>query len=329
MTTYGWMCDDGHRYGVMCAVAEAGGLSVIHAEDDEIARWLTKKYVREGKTHGAYIGETRPRSSRKPRCAAHSCSPSGLAPRSTSCTWPAAAAVDALGEKRASRACLVAARRWRYLSFTADALWEDERGLLYNNYPTIKTQADQDVLWSDRGRSGAGRDLGSLPHQGRGPDDEDGRDDRGPPVRPGRRRDAAARAYLHTLGVAGGKLTLERLVQLTSTNPARLMGLYPKKGTIAPGSDADLVLFDPNRRWTVELRPAAHGLRLQLLGGLGAPGPAENRPHRGEVVIEDGNVVGSRTGGVSPRSIPSRSSSARSTPALTAPRKGALAGAAP
>ena len=53
LTTYLWMMDDGHRYGVMSEVAEHGGLSIVHAEDDAIANWLTAKYLREGKTHGA------------------------------------------------------------------------------------------------------------------------------------------------------------------------------------------------------------------------------------------------------------------------------------
>ena len=59
MMTYGWMSDDGRRYGLMCEVAEHGGMSVVHAEDDAIANWLTGKYIREGKTHGAYICEVR------------------------------------------------------------------------------------------------------------------------------------------------------------------------------------------------------------------------------------------------------------------------------
>src|SRR5262249_15542461 len=59
LTTYGWMSDDGHIWGVFNEVAEHGGLAIVHAEDDAIAAWLTKKYLREGKTHGAYIAETR------------------------------------------------------------------------------------------------------------------------------------------------------------------------------------------------------------------------------------------------------------------------------
>ena len=59
MMTYGYMSDDGQRWGVMSEVAEHGGMSVVHAEDDAIANWLTGKYIREGKTHGAYICEVR------------------------------------------------------------------------------------------------------------------------------------------------------------------------------------------------------------------------------------------------------------------------------
>src|SRR5437899_11678471 len=57
--TYGYMSDDGQRYGAMREVAEHGGMSVVHAEDDDIANFLTARYVREGKTHGAYISEVR------------------------------------------------------------------------------------------------------------------------------------------------------------------------------------------------------------------------------------------------------------------------------
>ena len=59
MMTYGYMSDDGQLWGMMSEVAEHGGMSVVHAEDDAIARWLTGKYIREGKTHGAYICEVR------------------------------------------------------------------------------------------------------------------------------------------------------------------------------------------------------------------------------------------------------------------------------
>ena len=59
---------------------------------------------------------------------------------------------------------------------------------------------------------------------------------------------------IHQFGVRSGRITLNRMVELLATNPAKLFGLYPRKGTIAPGSDADIVIFDPNRKKTITRR---------------------------------------------------------------------------
>ena len=59
MMTYGYISDDGQRWGLMNEVARQGGMSVVHAEDDAIANWQTAQYIREGKDHGAYICEVR------------------------------------------------------------------------------------------------------------------------------------------------------------------------------------------------------------------------------------------------------------------------------
>ena len=56
---------------------------------------------------------------------------------------------------------------------------------------------------------------------------------------------------IHTFGVRGGRITLNRMVELLATNPAKLFGLYPRKGTIAVGSDADIVVFDPEKKVTI------------------------------------------------------------------------------
>ena len=64
-------------------------------------------------------------------------------------------------------------------------------------------------------------------------------------------------------GVRAGRISLNRFVELTSTSPAKIFGLFPRKGTIAPGSDADIVIFDPNRTITLGGEDAAHERRLQ------------------------------------------------------------------
>jgi dihydropyrimidinase len=148
LTTYGWMSDDGHRFGIMSEVAEHGGLSVVHAEDDAIANWLTAKYLREGKTHGAYIVETR--GPLVEEAAVRRCML--LAERTGSPLYvlhvAAGSAAGAIAEGRARRLPVYGETIIAYLSFTADKLWDDEnRGLLWNNYPVIKYQEDQDLLW--------------------------------------------------------------------------------------------------------------------------------------------------------------------------------------
>lgn len=323
MTTYGWMCDDGHRFGVMCAVAEAGGMSVIHAEDDAIARFLTAKYVREGKTHGAYISETRPALVEEAAVRRALL----LAERSGSALYvlhvAAGSAVEAIAEARARGLPAYGETLTPYLSFTQEALWEPERGLLYNNYPTIKTKADQDVLWqavADDRLQAVSSDHFLITAADRmskmGVTVED--------LQCGQAGVELRLPVLYTLGVASGRLSLERLVELVATNPARLFGLYPRKGVVAVGSDADLCVFDPEARWMVSLPELHMASDYSCWEGWELRGRARTVIRRGEVVIEEGRVVGSTTGGrFLERSIPAEVVSAPLDASLTA---GAAAG---
>jgi dihydropyrimidinase len=91
---------------------------------------------------------------------------------------------------------------------------------------------------------------------------------------------------LHHFGVREGRISLNRMVELTATNPARLFGLYPRKGTIAIGSDADLVVFDPEKRLT--LSAATHHSRIDynLYEGTEVVGAPEVVLVRGTIVVE-------------------------------------------
>ena len=97
---------------------------------------------------------------------------------------------------------------------------------------------------------------------------------------------------LHELGVRGGRITLNRMVELLATNPAKLFGLYPRKGTIAVGSDADLVVFDPDRRHVITA--AAHHSRsdYNLYEGTEVTGAPELVLVRGQVVVDGDDLVG-------------------------------------
>lgn len=102
---------------------------------------------------------------------------------------------------------------------------------------------------------------------------------------------------LYTYGVREKKITLNQLIELTSTNPAKLMGLYPRKGTIAVGSDADLVLFDPNVELTISAANHVQSSDYNLYEGFKLQGAARDVLLRGEVIVKDGKYIGNLSHG--------------------------------
>ena len=93
-------------------------------------------------------------------------------------------------------------------------------------------------------------------------------------------------------GVNAGKLSLNRFVELTSTTPARIFGMYPQKGEIAPGSDADLVIWDPDALYTISA--ATHHMRVDysMFEGFEVRGNARTVLSRGEVIVDGGQFLG-------------------------------------
>jgi dihydropyrimidinase len=91
-------------------------------------------------------------------------------------------------------------------------------------------------------------------------------------------------------GVAKGRIDACAFVRLTATNPARLFGLYPRKGTIAPGSDADLVVWDATRQVTITNASLQHVIDYTPYEGLEVTGWPVATVRRGEIVMQDGKV---------------------------------------
>jgi dihydropyrimidinase len=306
MMTYGWMCDDGRRYGVMAETAEHGGMSVVHAEDDAIANWLTAKYVREGKTHGAYICEVRGPlvEEAATRRALF------LAERAGSPLYilhmAAGSAIEALAEFRARGLPMYGETLAAYLSFTQDDLWDETpievngkeyaRGALYNNYPTPKFGPDRDTCWeaiTDDRLQAVGTDhcLVKL---------KDRYEVMGTTVDAMQAGQASVELrvpLVYSHGVATGRFSASRWVELVSYNPARLLGLWPAKGELAPGADADVVVFDHHRKWTVRWQDLHMSEPYSCWDGWELTGKVRDTIRRGQVLVREGNYVGSRTDG--------------------------------
>jgi dihydropyrimidinase len=95
---------------------------------------------------------------------------------------------------------------------------------------------------------------------------------------------------LHEHGVRQGRISLNRMVDLLATQPAKLFGLYPRKGTIAPGSDADIVIFDPERTKTIAAAAGHSKCDYNLYEGTEVTGDVDTVLIRGSLVVDGGEL---------------------------------------
>ena len=92
-------------------------------------------------------------------------------------------------------------------------------------------------------------------------------------------------------GVNRGRITIEQLVKLTSENPARIWGIYPKKGALSPGSDADIVIVDAYKEWVLSAANLKSCSDYSIYEGRAVTGKATKTFVRGKLVAEDGQLV--------------------------------------
>ena len=94
-------------------------------------------------------------------------------------------------------------------------------------------------------------------------------------------------------GVVNGEITLPRWVELCATTPARMMGLYPRKGVIQPGADADIVIYDPDRTWTITDTNHHMNQDHDAFAGIELTGHVDTVLSRGRVLVDDDTWHGS------------------------------------
>jgi dihydropyrimidinase len=97
---------------------------------------------------------------------------------------------------------------------------------------------------------------------------------------------------LHHHGVNAGKITLNRFVEIVSTAPARIFGMYPKKGAIAPGSDADIVVWDPKAEHVISAKTHHMRVDYSMFEGFKVTGNARQVFSRGELIVDKGQYIG-------------------------------------
>ena len=105
-------------------------------------------------------------------------------------------------------------------------------------------------------------------------------------------------------GVRTGEIGLARWVELCATTPARMMGLYPRKGIIAAGSDADIVVYDPDKVWTISVDNHHMNMDHSAYEGVEVTGHVDTVLSRGKVIVDNGQYLGRKGDGrYLPRSL--------------------------
>jgi dihydropyrimidinase len=157
--------------------------------------------------------------------------------------------------------------------------------------PPLRAQSDQDALWQ-----GLAHDQLQVVSTDHCPFCMKGQKDLGrndfsriPNGAPGVE---SRLSLMYDGGVRQQRLSLNRFVELVATNPARLMGLYPRKGTIAVGSDADIVVFDPSKPTTISASTHHSRVDYSLYEGREVTGVPVTVLLRGKPVIDEGQLVG-------------------------------------
>jgi dihydropyrimidinase len=287
-----FMLDDGSIFKALLRTGKNGGTICMHAENGGVIDVLVQRALAEGKTAPKYHALTRP--ARAEAEATHRAI--ALAEMADVPIYivhlSAAEALDMVTEARDRGLPAYAETCPQYLFLSYDNYEEpDFNGAKYVMSPPLREKAKQAQLW--RGLAFNDLQCVSTDHCPfcMKEQKELGRNDfsKIPNGAPGIE---TRMSLVFDGGVREGRITLNRFVELTSTSPAKIFGLFPRKGTIAPGSDADIVVFDPNRKVTLSAKTLHMRVDYNPYEGRQVTGATDTVLSRGRLVIEDGKFVG-------------------------------------
>jgi dihydropyrimidinase len=292
--------DDWTWYRLMERSGRAGLLVQVHAENDAIVVGKTQELLRQGKSGLAYHGVSRPafaeveavnrglifsRETGSPIYFVHLSTPDS---------------VDLITQARDQGVLAIAETCPHYLVLD-DSVYTRPDAARYVMTPPLRDRTSQAQLWARLAEQTI-HTVGSD-HCGFSLAQREGVDDFSR-VSPGVPGVETSLLLLFTFGVVGHHMRLRQMVRLLSTNPAKIFGLWPRKGDIRPGSDADLVLFDPRPTRTLSAAELHSRAGFSPYEGLEIQGKVHTTIVRGQVVYRDGAIVGDRSFGQFLKCVP-------------------------
>ena len=286
------MIDDRQMIGLMQEVKKHGGLINVHATNGDMIDFLIARHKAEGKLSPLYHYLSQPEvteaeaSSRFTDMAHYTGCPGYIVHLTCEGALNAVRNATRRNQKVFVETCI------QYLLLDASLYEQDFEGAKWVMSPPLREKKDQATLWA-----GINQGLVNVVATDHCPFMWEqklmGKDDfskipNGHPAIENRME------LLFSEGVNKGKITLNKYVEVASTNAAKIFGMFPKKGTIAVGSDADIILFDANEKHT--LSAATHHMNVDYSGyeGWELTGKVKTVLLRGKVVIDNNECLGSK-----------------------------------
>ena len=289
---------DAHAAGYVAAIrraGESGLLTLLHCEDQALIRDATDQLMRGGRADTRHYDEACPAIAevvavqRAVAIAEATGAPIYIVHLSS------ARALAVCAEAQARGLPVYVETRPLYLHLTRERLREPD-GAKYIGQPPLRERQDVDALWH-----GLAQGTIHTVCTDHAPWSLAAKLDPALTVaapRPGVENLQTMLPMLYSEGVRAGRISLSRFVEVTSTNAAKLCGLYPRKGTIAVGGDADLVVFDPTLTRTVTGSMLKSNADYSVYDGWEVTGWPVITLRRGEVVFQDDAILGAAGSGL-------------------------------
>ncbi len=284
----GLLIEDEDLKRIAVRLTDAGGMLMLHAEDNDMIEANISRLLAAGKTSSIYHARSKPppvevaaihrivnmaRETGARFFIVHLASDEGL---------------DLVTKAQEEGLDITAETCTHYLSFTDEMLERDD-GIKWICSPPLRNSIIQERLWngvSDGRIAMVSSDDAAYSWEAKmyGSDRFDKCPNGIPGVEP-------RLSVLYSEGVAKGRITLPRLVEIVSTAPATLFGMAPRKGSIMPGGDADIVLFDPNERWKMSHETLHMAADWCAWDGIEVTGRVVRVYSRGELIIDRGECL--------------------------------------
>lgn len=296
-TTYGFKAGDTDIYRLLETMEKSGGLLTVHCENDEITNYLRHLFIEGGKTDAIYHAKSRPNETEEDAVD----TVINLASMTDSHVYivhtSTAEAIERIRQAKKNGIDVYCETCPQYLFLDEESYYMDgnEEGVKFLCAPPLRTKNDSEAIW--KAIEDGVVDVIATDHcpflyedKAKGIHDFT--------KAPGGMAGVEERVKLmFSEGVSSGRISIVQMAKLLSTNPAKIFGMYPKKGTIKAGSDADITIIDPNYDDVITAENSKSTCDYSSYEGFKIKGRIKYVFLRGKLIVEDDVFLGEKGDG--------------------------------